>query len=234
LVDVPNGWSISKAVTVSTPNTWQEVEWVIPAETTQDWDTDNEATSVALALEFYLAAGPDFQSGSLQTTWGAKTTANRAVGQTNLAATVSNFIRLTDVQLEIGGSKTDFDRRPYYEQLSDCRLYYEIIDYLELIVRATSTTAWEAINPPRWENKKVMDPSYGPSYNSSLSRVLVGASSYDINTLLWDTGSYQSDYRDFANLEGTIATANLTQYNLYPVYINDLEVDADHTSSLGW
>jgi hypothetical protein len=41
-------------------------------------------TIQSLSLTFWLGAGTNFTSGTLQTTWGSTVNANRAVGQVNL------------------------------------------------------------------------------------------------------------------------------------------------------
>ena len=53
-------------------------------------------------FNFWLGAGTNYTSGTLQTSWEVITTANRAVGQVNLADSTSNEWYITGVQLEAG------------------------------------------------------------------------------------------------------------------------------------
>jgi len=84
-------------------------------------DNDGE---FSFALILYLGAGSDLTSGTLNTVWGSVTTANRAVGQTNLAAATNNYWQITGVQLEVGPVATGFDFEPYETTLRKCQRYY--------------------------------------------------------------------------------------------------------------
>jgi len=77
-----------------------------------------------LRIVWWLAAGTDYTSGTLQTTWAANTNANRAVGQTNLAAATNNYWQVTGVQLEAGSIATPFEFEEYGETLAKCQRYY--------------------------------------------------------------------------------------------------------------
>ena len=87
--------------------------------------TNDNSTSIDIA--FWLAAHSSNTSGTLQTSWGALTQANRAVGQTNLGATVNNAFYITGVQLEVGNTATPFEHRSFAEELQSCYRYYRLI-----------------------------------------------------------------------------------------------------------
>jgi hypothetical protein len=92
LRDIDNSRSISKSYTVDVSNTWEKKTITYDGDTTGAFDNDN---GDSLRLVFFLGAGSNYTSGTLQTTWGTEVTANRAVGQVNLA----------DTQLTIGTSQ---------------------------------------------------------------------------------------------------------------------------------
>ena len=121
LVDEDNVRSISKSYTVSVSNTWEFKTVTFPGDTTGVLDNDN---SSSLKLNFWLGAGTDFTSGTLATTWGARTNANIAVGQVNIADSTSNDFLITGVQLEAGTSASDFEFLPYDVDLARCQRYY--------------------------------------------------------------------------------------------------------------
>jgi len=84
-------------------------------------DNDN---NLSLSVGWWFAAGTDFTSGTLATSWGNHSGSNRAVGQVNLADSTSNYINITGVQLEVGEGASDFEHLPYDVQLQRCQRYY--------------------------------------------------------------------------------------------------------------
>jgi hypothetical protein len=119
--DTDNSRSISKSYTISSASTWEKKTITFDGDTTGTLNNDNDKS---LELVWWLLAGTDFTSGTLQTSWGSQTNANRAVGQVNLADSTSNEWYITGVQLEAGEVASDFERcqRYYKEQLTNCRI----------------------------------------------------------------------------------------------------------------
>ena len=124
LRDSDNARQVSKSYTVSVSNTWEFKTVTFPADTSGTLDNDNNES---LALIFFLGAGTNFTSGTLNTSWGATVNANRAVGQVNIADSTSNDFLITGVQLEAGTSATDFEFLPIDVDLARCQRYYQII-----------------------------------------------------------------------------------------------------------
>jgi hypothetical protein len=56
--------------------------------------------------------------------WSSTTNANRAVGQTNLAAATNNYWQVTGVQLEVGPAATAFEFKSFGQELAECQRYY--------------------------------------------------------------------------------------------------------------
>ena len=126
LYDDDNTRTINKSFTVSSSNTWEKKTITYDGDTTGAFSNDN---GNSLGVDFWLGAGSNFTSGTLQTSWGARVQANRAVGQVNLADSTSNYINITGVQLEAGTTASDFEFLPYDVNLARCqRYYYKIID----------------------------------------------------------------------------------------------------------
>jgi hypothetical protein len=113
---------ISKAYTVDVADTWEYKTLTIDGDTVSGFTNDN---GVSIQLEFVLAAGSDFTSGTLATTWQAQVTANRYVGNVNLADSTSNYWQITGVQLEIGDTATPFEHRSYSDEIQRCQRYYQ-------------------------------------------------------------------------------------------------------------
>jgi hypothetical protein len=121
LEDQDNSRNVSASYTISASATWEKKTIIFPADTTGAFDNDNASS---LAVIWWLGAGTNFTSGTLATTWGTPTTANRAVGQTNLAAATNNYWQVTGVQLEAGAVATPFEFEDYGTTLAKCQRYY--------------------------------------------------------------------------------------------------------------
>ena len=121
LQDSNNTRLIAKSYTISVSNTWEFKTITFEGDTTGAFTNDNARS---LDLAFYLGAGTDYTSGTLQTTWGTTVTANRAVGQVNCADSTSNDFLITGVQLEAGTSASDFEFLPIDVDLARCYRYY--------------------------------------------------------------------------------------------------------------
>ena len=121
LRDFDNNRTISQSYTISSADTWENKTLTFAGDTTGAFDNDNAAS---LYLTFWLAAGSNFSSGSLQTSWGTKVDANRAVGQVNLADSTSNDWYVTGVPFEAGTSASEFAFLPVDVNLNRCQRYF--------------------------------------------------------------------------------------------------------------
>jgi len=113
--------SISKSYTVSVSNTWEYKTITFAGDVSGVIDNDN---SEELQVIFWLVAGTTFTSGTLNTSWGSMTNANRAVGQVNIGDNTANDFLITGVQLEAGTTASDFEFLPYDVNLLRCQRYY--------------------------------------------------------------------------------------------------------------
>ena len=111
---------ISKSYTIDTASTWEKKEITFAGDETNAIANDN---GVGLYVNFYLAAGSNYTSGTLATSWESLTNANRAVGQVNLADSTSNEWYLTGCQLEVGSTASGFEFEPYATTLTKCTRY---------------------------------------------------------------------------------------------------------------
>jgi hypothetical protein len=124
LYDNDNARHVGATYTISASATWEKKTITFPADTTGAFDNDN---ALSLIVGFWLGAGTNFTSGTLPTTWASATSANRAVGQTNLAAATNNYWQVTGVQLEAGAVATPFEFEDYGVTLAKCQRYYQRI-----------------------------------------------------------------------------------------------------------
>jgi hypothetical protein len=149
--DTDNSRSISKSYTISSASTWEKKTITFDGDTTGTLNNDNDKS---LELVWWLLAGTDFTSGTLQTSWGSQTNANRAVGQVNLADSTSNEWYITGVQLEAGTTASDFEFLPHDVNLERCQRYF-------------------------WKSYEIGDaPGSAPKLNSVIARFVDATTSY--------------------------------------------------------
>jgi len=130
---------INKSYTINSANTWEKKTITFAGDTTGTLDNDNNGS---LFIQFWLGAGSTYTSGTLQTSWGASTNANRAVGQVNLADSTSNEWYITGVQLEAGTTASDFEFLPHDTNALRCNRYFQryTSSFWILIQRVSDTT----------------------------------------------------------------------------------------------
>ena len=119
--------SCSQAYTVSTTNTWEKKVLNFPADTSGTVIANDN--TMGLQMTFGIAMGSNNTSGTLQTTWGANTSANDYVGQVNNADSTSNNWEITGVQLEVGeytsSTLPPFQHESFGDNLMRCFRYFE-------------------------------------------------------------------------------------------------------------
>jgi hypothetical protein len=120
LRDYDNNRTISQAYTISSADTWEKKTLTYAGDTSGALGNDN---GKSLGVTFFLAVSSSYSSGTLATSWGSRTNANRAVGQVNLADSTSNEWYVTGVQLEAGTSASDFEFLPHDVNYGRCVRY---------------------------------------------------------------------------------------------------------------
>lgn len=115
---------ISKAYTISSADTFQEVIINIPGDTGGTINNDN---GLGFNIEWYFGAGSNSTSGTLATSWASYVNANVAVGQVNCADSTDNNFFITGIQLEVGdfdvNSIPSFQHESFGDSLLRCQRY---------------------------------------------------------------------------------------------------------------
>jgi hypothetical protein len=223
--DEDNSRSISKSYTISSADTWEKKELTFAGDTTGAFGNDN---GDSLGLHFWLGAGSTYSSGTLNTSWGSATNANRAVGQVNLADSTSNEWYVTGVQFEVGTAASDFEFLPVDVNLQRCQRYYLPISannqYIANCFYYTSTNLKVHIEAPT--NFRAT-PSISQSSASNWMTVYRnGAADQFSNSFVLDgttSTRFFSIYADGGDVSGTGGQAG----GLYSSTANELALEAE-------
>ncbi len=206
LYDADNTRSISQAYTVSSSNTWEKKVLSFAGDTTGALDNDN---ANSLILNLWLGAGSNYTSGTLATSWGAVTAANRAVGQVNGASSTSNNIYITGLQMEIGeldtGSIAAFQHETFAENKTRCQRYF--IGDSELVPTAQATGATVIQGLPQFRTEMRAAPT--ATHVATGGFGLVGGSF--TTTSIATTTLGVSGGRYVINIDTSISTLQLVQ-----------------------
>lgn len=132
---------ICATYTISSANTWEKKTITIDGDTASALADDN---TLEFRVIWALAVGPDFTSGTHNTSaWASQTTANRfSSSNVNLADSTSNDWYITGIQLEVGDTATDFEHRTYAEELLSCMRYFEGSTYARLSATGFAGQIW--------------------------------------------------------------------------------------------
>ena len=126
-----------KSYTIDSANTWERKSVTFPADTTGALDDDN---ANSMDIEWWVAAGSTYNSGTTTGAWGSNVNANRAAANTvNIGTSTDDEWLITGVQLEVGEQATPFEHRSFGDELSLCKRYFQIHDDMHLRGYATGT-----------------------------------------------------------------------------------------------
>ena len=109
--------------TIHQADTWEKKVVTIPGDTTKAFSW----TSVkAMCFDIvYSAFGSNYSGGTPSAEWSALSNNQRGTHcNIDLFDSTSNYVRITGVQLELGRHATEFEHRPYSEELALCQRYY--------------------------------------------------------------------------------------------------------------
>ena len=142
LYDNDNTRNIGKTYTIDTADTWEHKTLTFDGDTTGTFNND---ANQSMNIEWWFAAGSNYNSGSVPTSWEASSDPDRAAGlNVNLADSTSNELYITGVQLEVGDTATDFEHRSFADEILRCRRYYhkQGTTYGHVIAMQNSTSCY--------------------------------------------------------------------------------------------
>jgi hypothetical protein len=127
--DNDNARNINQAYTISSADTWEKKVLTFDGDTTGAFGNDN---GDSLRLLWWLGAGSNFTSGSLQTAWAGTDNTKRAVGNVNVGDNTANDWSITGIQMEVGEYDAttipSFQHESFDENLRRCQRYFRKID----------------------------------------------------------------------------------------------------------
>ena len=213
---------INKSYTINAANTWEYKTITFEGDTVGALDNDNNNS---FHINWWLGGGTSFTSGTLQTSWGTLSQTSRAVGQTNVHATVGNTWYLTGVQLEVGSVATPFEYRSYGEELSLCQRYYQRIsggsDAFVYAGKGQGSSSIDATIP------LPVPLRASPTMNSLNTRVFYNSGSFSSSTATPTANQFSENNPQLAvNCSGFSGLTNNHIYNWAPL-ANFLEIDAE-------
>ena len=109
--------------TIHKADTWEKKVVTIPGDTTKAFAW---TSAKAMCFDIMYSAFGTYASQTPTAAWS--TLANEQRGghcSIDLFDSTSNYVRITGVQLELGRTATEFDHRPYGEELALCKRYYQ-------------------------------------------------------------------------------------------------------------
>ena len=126
LFDRDNNRTIAQAFAVTTD--WNRIELTFAADTSDPLDDDNARS---LDLQIFLHGGTTFSGGTfVNNTWADQSNGTRmAESHTSILDSTNRTFFITGVQMELGDTATEFERRSFGEELALCQRYYHKLGY---------------------------------------------------------------------------------------------------------
>ena len=115
---------VSKTYTVNQANAWEYKTITFEGDISGTINNDN---GDGFRLWWWLGSGTGYTGGTMQPgVWRPWSESNGAAPglSVNMADSTSNEWFITGVQLEVGRNATEFEHRPYSEELALCQRYY--------------------------------------------------------------------------------------------------------------
>ena len=221
LYDGDNTRQISKSYTISSADTWEKKTLTYAGDTTGTLGNDN---AESLTLNFWLASGTDYSSGTLGTSWHT-TAANRAVGQVNLGDSTSNEWYITGVQLEVGTAASDFEFLPFDVNLQRCRRYFADFGQWQTMTFGSESNPrreWTVLDTPMRTAPSV---TYSDGVGNS-GKVSYHSQNYGSGRNDNHTGTVSALYTYTTN-GATKIKFNIDSFSGYDGFVNLIKLDAE-------
>ena len=140
LVDADNSRSITKLFATTTG--WVRHELTFPADVDDGSSPYDDDNAVSLELNFWLHAGSNFTSGTLNTAaFANRVNTTRAAGIDSFFSSTDNNFFITGVQMEVGPVATEFEQEEISTTLQKCQRYFQTVLKAYGVVHSCNTSA---------------------------------------------------------------------------------------------
>ena len=122
------GYMFTKEYTIDSANTWEKKTIIItPTAGSTSFITSSGGAiandnGIGLGLSFNLVWGSNFNGGTSDA-WSATVANYSTTNAVNWMDTVGNTLLISEVQLEVGDTATDFEHRSFADELARCQRY---------------------------------------------------------------------------------------------------------------
>ena len=117
------GRIFNKTYTISSANTWEKKTISFVGDTSGGGIVNDNGQG--LWVSWHLATGSDYSGGDSTSGWSNYSNDRWATGQAaNVMTTANATWQMTECQVEVNDSATDFEHRSFGEELSLCQRYY--------------------------------------------------------------------------------------------------------------
>jgi len=218
LFDSDNNRQITKLFDTTTD--WVRHEITFPADVDDGSSPFDDDNAISLFLLFWLHAGSDFTSGTLNTAaFANNTNANRAPGIDSFFSNTANNFFLTGVQLEVGPVATEFEQEQISVTQNKCQRYFQkfgsenAFDFMNGFGIASSSTVLQS--PTYLKTNMRSTPAV------SFSAIAVADTVNSTTAITAAAVSNTVNNSKIALIEYTVGSTALTQYRSYYVRANN-------------
>ena len=190
---------VNRQVTVNSANTWEHKSITILGDVTTAFA--NTTNGTGMIINIFPSSGANSTDGSNIRQWNSYHNAHTAYGVNMGHLTVTNSVfKITGVQMEVGKVATEFEHRPYAEELALCQRYFETINLYGANTTYTGGGYNRHIGEVFWKvEKRAIPTSNTPgigNYQPGGGSGTVTLSGPTINGAVLNSGNTNSTYPD--------------------------------------
>jgi hypothetical protein len=160
---------------INVADTWEYKTITIPGATSGTWLTTN---GTGFGIWWDLGTGSQYETSTTES-WGQN---NKFLptGCTKMIATNGAKFRMTGIQLEAGRNATEFEHRPYGEELALCQRYFRKFGTGAQFIRGATGTVYSSA-PLQTYYPLIPDMRAIPTGSNSAGGTTVTGQGYNIN-----------------------------------------------------